>query len=121
MKKLILFIPLLIAFSSISQIASLPIDTARKFCYTRDEANFLISSVFTAETYIGITDSLFIVIDSLNADKRDLKGLNKDCNELNQSYKKVTRKRKFAVFLWQGISGAIASAWVYREIKLIQK
>lgn len=117
MKRLILFIPLLIALSSISQTASLPIDTARKFCYTRDEANFLISSVFTAETYIGITDSLFFVIDSMAQDKDDLKELNKDCNKLNQSYKKVLKKKNLAVYLWEGISGAIASAWVYREIK----
>ncbi len=105
-KYILIFLPLF----SYSQ------DTA-KYCFTAKEMDFWIGQTIDAKTYKGATDSLFIVIDSMAQDKADLKELNKDCNKLNQSYKKVLKKKNLAVYLWEGISGAIASAWVYREIK----
>lgn len=91
-------------------------DTA-KYCFTDKQMDYWIGCSLDAKTYKNATDSLFIVIDSMAQDKADLKELNKDCNELNKSYKKTLRKRTFNGYLWQGISGLIASAWVVREVK----
>ncbi len=94
-------------------------DTA-KYCFTAKEMDFWIGQTIDAKTYKGATDSLFIVIDSMAQDKDDLKELNKDCNELNQSYKKVLKKKNLAVYLWEGISGAISCLFVYRELQRIR-
>lgn len=91
-------------------------DTA-KYCFTAKQMDYWIGCSLDAKTYKNATDSLFIVIDSMEQDKSDLKDLNKSANSLIDSQAKVIRKRTYGQYLWQGISGLIGSAFVIRELR----
>ena len=91
-------------------------DTA-KYCFTPKEMDFWIGQTIDAKTDKNATDSLFCVIDSMTQDKDDLRALNKSCEELNKDYKKVFKRNKRIVYLWQSVSALIGSAWVVREVK----
>jgi len=106
LKYILLFLPLF----SYSQ------DTA-KYCFTDKEMDFWIGQTIDAKTYKNATDSLFCVIDSMTQDKDDLKALNQSCEELNKDYKKVVKRKKRIVYLWQSASALIGSAWVVREVR----
>ncbi len=87
-----------------------------KYCFTDKQMDYWIGCSLDAKTYKNSTDSLFVVLDYCNEDKRQLKGIIDDCNSLNKSYKKTLRKRNLLLYIWQGLAGGISALFVYREV-----
>lgn len=64
-------------------------DTA-KFCFTSHEMEYWINSAIDATTYHNVSDSLFNLVDSLQADKRDLRTKNAYADTLIQSQRDLS-------------------------------
>ena len=115
MKKRIIPILTVIALSlSIHSYAQK--DTA-KYCFTGLEMNEWIKSAINEKAYKSAFDTLQNVVKIDESIISDLKSLNKSADRLVESQKKVIKKRRNGVILWQSISGVLFGLFVLSEIK----
>jgi hypothetical protein len=91
-------------------------DTA-KYCFTGAEMNEWIKSAINEKAYKAAFDTLQNVVKIDESIIVDLKTLNKSADSLVESQKKVIKKQRNGVILWQSISGVLFGLFVWSEIK----
>ena len=115
MKKRIIPILTVIALSlSIHSFAQK--DTA-KYCFTGSEMNEWIKSAINEKAYKSAFDTLQNVVKIDESIIVDLKTLNKSADRLVESQKKVIKKQRNGVILWQSISGVLFGLFVWSEFR----
>lgn len=91
-------------------------DTA-KYCFTGAEMNEWIKSAINEKAYKSAFDTLQNVVKIDESIIVDLKSLNKSADRLIESQKKVIKKQRNGVILWQSISGVFFGLFVWSEVR----
>ena len=91
-------------------------DTA-KYCFTGPEMNEWIKSAINEKAYKSAFDTLQNVVKIDESIIVDLKTLNKSADRLVESQKKVIKKQRNGVILWQSISGVLFGLFVWSEFR----
>lgn len=92
-----------------------------KFCFTPSEMDEWIKSAINEKAYKRAYDSALTIIKSDSLTIKDFIVLDGKSQVYSKKLEKTIRKRSFAVYLWQGITGVIGSAFAYRELQRATK
>ena len=91
-------------------------DTA-KYCFTGAEMNEWIKSAINEKAYKFAFDTLQNVVKIDESIISDLKTLNKSADSFVESQKKMIKKQRNGVILWQSISGVLFGLFVWSEVR----
>lgn len=92
----------------------------KKFCFTPSEMDEWIKSAINEKAYKRAYDSALTIIASDSLTIEAFVKLDAKSQVYEKKLLKTIKKRTFNGYLWQGISGLIGSAWVYREIRALR-
>ena len=115
MKKRI--IPILTVLALSLSIHSFAQKDTAKYCFTGSEMNEWIKSAINEKAYKSAFDTLQNVVKIDESIIVDLKTLNKSADRLVESQKKVIKKQRNGVILWQSISGVLFGLFVWSEFR----
>lgn len=91
--------------------------SAQTFCFTPSEMDEWIKSAINEKAYKRAYDSALTIIKSDSLTIESFIKLDSKSKSYEKTLEKTIRKRTFATYLWQGITGVIGSAFAIRELR----